>query len=150
VAEVRKVITGNAHLALIGTVGTPTTQATQPVATEAALPMIGPFTGAGFLRNADLGNIYNVRASYDAETEAWIKHLVDGSKDALPHPLPQRRGRSVPRRDLSEGDGGFSDPGSGERQPRREAQRRGHGKCVDRSHRYLRMVGSVVSLPRKV
>jgi ABC-type branched-subunit amino acid transport system substrate-binding protein len=76
---VRSVIAGNAHLALIGPVGTPTTQATQPVTTEVMMPVIGPFTGAGFLRNAELGNIFNVRASYDAETEAWIRHLVDGS-----------------------------------------------------------------------
>lgn len=77
-SQLRAVISGDAHLALIGAVGTPTAQATQPIATEAGMPMIGPFTGAGFLRNADLGNVFNVRASYGAETEAWIRHLVDG------------------------------------------------------------------------
>lgn len=74
---VKTVIDENNHIALIGAVGTPTSSATQPIATEANVPFIGPFTGAGFLRNADLGNIFNVRASYFAETEAWIQYLVD-------------------------------------------------------------------------
>lgn len=77
VAQVRAVIDGNAHLGFIGPVGTPTSQATQPVATEAGMPFIGPFTGAGFLRDPALTNVVNVRASYGAETEAWIAYLVD-------------------------------------------------------------------------
>lgn len=77
VTHVRKVIEGNGHLGLIGPVGTPTSKATQPVASEAGMPFIGPFTGAGFLRDASHGNIFNVRATYAAETEAWIRYLVD-------------------------------------------------------------------------
>ncbi|NKW78203.1 ABC transporter substrate-binding protein [Rhodobacteraceae bacterium R_SAG7] len=76
-ALVKTVIEGNGHIGLIGAVGTPTSSATQPIATEANVPFIGPFTGAGFLRDASHGNIYNVRASYFAETEAWIEYLVD-------------------------------------------------------------------------
>ena len=77
VEHVKNVIQGNRHLGLIGPVGTPTSKATQPVATAAGIPFIGPFTGAGFLRDASHGNIVNVRATYAAETEAWIKYLVD-------------------------------------------------------------------------
>lgn len=77
VAHLRNVISGDGHIGLIGPVGTPTTKATQPIASEAHLPFIGPFTGAGFLRDASHGNIFNVRATYAAETEAWIHHLVD-------------------------------------------------------------------------
>lgn len=77
VAHLRDVISGDGHIGLIGPVGTPTTKATQPIASEAHLPFIGPFTGAGFLRDASHGNIFNVRATYAAETEAWIQHLVD-------------------------------------------------------------------------
>ena len=73
----REVITGDAHIAVIGPVGTPTLKATQPVATRAGLPLIGPFTGAGFLRDPALRNVVNIRQTYAAETEAWIKHLVD-------------------------------------------------------------------------
>lgn len=77
VTQVKKVIAGNNYLGFIGPVGTPTTKATQPIASATAMPFIGPFTGAGFLRDASFGNIFNVRATYAAETEAWIKYLVD-------------------------------------------------------------------------
>ncbi|OUS33648.1 ABC transporter substrate-binding protein [Rhodobacterales bacterium 56_14_T64] len=77
VVHVKAVIDGDNHLGLIGAVGTPTASATQPVATAANMPFIGPFTGAGFLRDASHGNIFNVRATYFAETEAWIAYLVD-------------------------------------------------------------------------
>ncbi len=77
VKHVKAIVAGNAHIGLIGPVGTPTTKATQPVASDADMPFIGPFTGAGFLRDASHGNIFNVRATYAAETEAWIKYLVD-------------------------------------------------------------------------
>src|SRR5437763_8505896 len=63
--------------ALIGEVGTPTSKAAQPIATAAGVPFIGPFTGAGFLRDPSLGTVINVRASYDQETEAWIEHLTN-------------------------------------------------------------------------
>lgn len=77
IEHVKAMISDEKHFALIGTVGTPTNKALQPFATEAALPLVGPFTGAGFLRDYTQGNIFNVRGSYDAETEAWIAHLAD-------------------------------------------------------------------------
>lgn len=77
IAEINKMISEDAFFALIGTVGTPTNKVLQPIATKADFPLVGPFTGAGFLRNPDLNNLYNLRGSYDAETEAWIAHLVD-------------------------------------------------------------------------
>lgn len=77
IEQINQMIAEDAFFALIGTVGTPTNSVLQPIATEADFPLIGPFTGAGFLRNADLNNLYNLRGSYDAETEGWIAHLVD-------------------------------------------------------------------------
>ena len=62
--------------ALIGGVGTPTSKAAQPIATAAGVPFIGPFTGAGFLRDPTLATVINVRASYDQETEAWVERLT--------------------------------------------------------------------------
>jgi ABC-type branched-subunit amino acid transport system substrate-binding protein len=62
--------------ALIGEVGTPTSKAAQPIATDRQVPFIGPFTGAAFLRDPSLLNVVNVRASYDQETEAWIEYLT--------------------------------------------------------------------------
>lgn len=75
--EVIRIIESDNYLALIGPVGTPTTKATQPITTAAGMPMIAPFTGAGFLRDPALANVVNLRATYDAETQAWIDHLVD-------------------------------------------------------------------------
>jgi branched-chain amino acid transport system substrate-binding protein len=62
--------------ALVGAVGTPTSKASQPIATAAKVPFIGPFTGADFLRNPYNRYVINVRASYFEETEAWIDHLT--------------------------------------------------------------------------
>lgn len=63
--------------ALIGEVGTPTSKAVQPIATDRGIPFVGPFTGAAFLRNPSLLNVINLRASYNQETEAWIEYLAD-------------------------------------------------------------------------
>jgi len=62
--------------ALVGAIGTPTSKAGQPIATQAKVPFIGPFTGAEFLRNPYNRYVVNVRASYFEETEAWIDHLT--------------------------------------------------------------------------
>ena len=77
VEQTRMILENDEYLALVGPVGTPTTKATQPMATEANMPMIAPFTGAGFLRDPSLRNVVNVRATYDAETQAWVDYLVD-------------------------------------------------------------------------
>ncbi len=62
--------------ALIGAVGTPTSKSAAPVATEAGVPYIAPFTGAEFLRNAQQHpNVVNVRASYYQETEEMVARL---------------------------------------------------------------------------
>jgi ABC-type branched-subunit amino acid transport system substrate-binding protein len=80
IAATRKLIEDDKVFALIGSVGTPTSAAAQPLATAAKVPFMGAFTGAGFLRNPKLENVINVRASYDAETEAWVKHLTEDLK----------------------------------------------------------------------
>ena len=66
--------------ALIGPVGTPTANAAQPIARPPRCRSSAPFTGAMFLRDPKLDNVINVRASYDAETEAWVKHLTEDLK----------------------------------------------------------------------
>ena len=72
----RKLISEDMVFALLGEVGTPTSNAVQPITTEAGVPFIGPFTGAAFLRDPALSNVINIRGSYGQETEAWIEHLV--------------------------------------------------------------------------
>ena len=63
--------------ALIGAVGTPTSRAAVPVAAEAGVPYIAPFTGAEFLRAAEWSNVINLRASYNQETEEMVARLTD-------------------------------------------------------------------------
>jgi len=72
----KKMIGEEKVFAIVGTVGTPTANAGQPIATEAKVPFIGPFTGAEFLRNPYNRYVVNVRSSYFQETEAWIEHLT--------------------------------------------------------------------------
>jgi branched-chain amino acid transport system substrate-binding protein len=66
--------------ALVGPVGTPTSLAVVPIAAEANVPFIGPFTGVEALRNPYKPNVVNVRASYFQETEAWIERLTKDLK----------------------------------------------------------------------
>jgi ABC-type branched-subunit amino acid transport system substrate-binding protein len=80
IAAVKKLIEDDKVFALIGPVGTPTANAAQPVAQAAKVPYIGPFTGAAFLRDPKRDNVVNIRASYDAETEAWVRHLTEDLK----------------------------------------------------------------------
>ena len=62
--------------ALIGEVGTPTSRSATPVAAEASVPFIAPFTGAEFLRDDSWNNILNLRASYYQETEEMVARLT--------------------------------------------------------------------------
>ncbi|HYS84211.1 MAG TPA: ABC transporter substrate-binding protein, partial [Bradyrhizobium sp.] len=80
IVATKKLIEEEKVFALIGAVGTPTSNAAVPVASAARVPFIGPFTGAGFLRDPKLENVINIRASYAAETEAWVKHLTEDLK----------------------------------------------------------------------
>lgn len=63
--------------ALIGAVGTPTSRSATPVARDAKVPYIAPFTGAAFLRDArNLPNVVNMRSSYNQETEEMVARLT--------------------------------------------------------------------------
>lgn len=75
-ANARKLIQGGAFL-LFGQVGTPTSNASKPIFTEAQVPFVGPFTGAESLRSPVNRYIFNVRASYYAETDKIVEQLVN-------------------------------------------------------------------------
>jgi len=63
--------------ALFGYVGTPTAKVATPLAMEAKTIFFGAFTGAGFLSDAKANPYaFSLRASYDAETQAMVEHLV--------------------------------------------------------------------------
>jgi branched-chain amino acid transport system substrate-binding protein len=70
----KKLIDEHKVFALIGPVGTPTSAAAQPIALQANVPFIGPFTGAEFLRTQP--NVVNVRGSYFQETEEMVERLT--------------------------------------------------------------------------
>jgi branched-chain amino acid transport system substrate-binding protein len=77
VLQTVKLLNEDKIFALIGAVGTPTSLVTVPIAKDENVPFIGPFTGAGFLRENGMDNVVNIRASYSAEAEAWVKHLTE-------------------------------------------------------------------------
>src|SRR5260221_6477569 len=77
IVQTKRMIEEDNVFALIGAVGTPTAVATVPISNARGVPYIGPFTGAEFLRNPALRSVVNIRASYSAEAEAWVKHLTE-------------------------------------------------------------------------
>lgn len=62
--------------ALFGYVGTPTTAAALPLATEAKVPLFAPLTGAQSLREPFNRQVVHVRASYIDETAAIVKQAL--------------------------------------------------------------------------
>ena len=76
IEAMKKMLAEDKVFAIVGTVGTPTANAGLPIATEAKVPFIGPFTGAEFFRNPYSRYVVNIRTSYFQETEAWIEHLT--------------------------------------------------------------------------
>ncbi len=76
IANTRRLIGEDGVFALVGEVGTPTSKAAVPVAMEAGVPFIAPFTGAEFLRNPFTRGVVNVRASYFQETETLVERFT--------------------------------------------------------------------------
>lgn len=76
-ANTRDLIGKEKVFALIGEVGTPTSRSVVPLVESQAVPFLAPFTGAGFLRDPELGSVVNLRASYAQETEHMIARLTE-------------------------------------------------------------------------
>lgn len=72
-----ELIEKNRVFALIGAVGTPTSRSAVPVAYEADVPYVAPFSGAAFLRESKWRNVINLRASYNQETEEMVARLTE-------------------------------------------------------------------------
>lgn len=62
--------------ALFGYIGTPTSLAALPLAVNAKVPFIAPFTGAMSLREPFQRNVFHLRASYNDETALIVKQLT--------------------------------------------------------------------------
>jgi len=76
IGNTRRLIEDDRVFALVGAVGTPTSNAAEPIASAAGVPYIGPFTGAEFLRSRSRPMVINVRASYFQETEEMVERLT--------------------------------------------------------------------------
>lgn len=63
-------------VALFGYVGTPTSNAARPLFEREGVPFVAPFTGAQSLRTAESTLIFNIRASYEEETDRLIRHFT--------------------------------------------------------------------------
>ena len=75
IRNTRQLIEEEGVFALVGAVGTPTSNAAEPIASAAGVPYIGPFTGAEFLRSRRRPMVLNVRASYFQETDEMVERL---------------------------------------------------------------------------
>ena len=77
IENTRTLIEDEGVFMLLGGVGTPTSRSAAPVAQAAGVPYIAPVTGAGFLRDAELSSVINLRASYTQETEEMVARLTE-------------------------------------------------------------------------
>lgn len=75
-ANTKQFIEQDEVLALFGYVGTPTSNASIPAVSKAKLPFFAPFSGAQSLREPFNRNIFNIRASYFAETEKIVQQIT--------------------------------------------------------------------------
>ncbi|MBL8343332.1 MAG: ABC transporter substrate-binding protein [Rubrivivax sp.] len=81
VDETLRMIEQEKVFSLFGYVGTPTSNAVLPIVKEMDVPLVGAFTGAMSLRQPVTKQVFNVRASYDDESEALVAHfLANGAK----------------------------------------------------------------------
>ncbi len=82
VDNTRKLLAANA-VALFGYVGTPTSLAALPLATQAKIPLVAPLTGAMALREPFNKYAFHVRASYQDETALIVKQLTHLGLDRI-------------------------------------------------------------------
>ncbi len=77
-ANAERFVADNNMLAVIGAVGTPTSNRIAPVLRTAGIPFVGPLTGAELLRDTQrYDNVVNLRASYYEETDQLVRHMLE-------------------------------------------------------------------------
>jgi len=75
--NIRKLISKENVLAILGSVGTPMAMLTVPIVSNSRTLMFAPFTGASMLRKDDIGCcVYNYRASYKQEIGLMVEHIL--------------------------------------------------------------------------
>ena len=81
-ANTKSLIENEGVFALFGYVGTATSNAALPIFTQAKVPFFAPYTGAQSLREPLNRQIFNIRASYNDETEYLVDRLANlGTKN---------------------------------------------------------------------
>ena len=75
--NINRLINVDKVFSLFGFVGTPTVKKILPLVENADIPFIAAFTGANFLRDENLNNVVNFRASYKEEVENLVSYLYD-------------------------------------------------------------------------
>jgi branched-chain amino acid transport system substrate-binding protein len=76
VANTKKLVNDEKVFALVGYYGSSPTTAAMSVFSAAKVPLVGTVSGAGTLRNPVNHYMFNVRASYQDETAAIVRHLA--------------------------------------------------------------------------
>jgi eukaryotic-like serine/threonine-protein kinase len=80
-ANMRELFEKHQVFAIVGNVGTPTAEKTVPYALDKQMVFFGAFTGAPLLRRDPPDRfVFNYRASYEEETAAIVKYLVEVKK----------------------------------------------------------------------
>lgn len=76
VENTRRLIEEDKVFALMGYVGSTTSQAVLPLVTDSGIPFLAPFSGSEALRSPFNPYVFNVRAGYADEAEAIVQHLL--------------------------------------------------------------------------
>ncbi len=77
-ANANRFVTTDEVFAVLGGIGTPTTERMAPVFRKVMMPFVGHLTGAEFLRDTRrYPNVVNLRAGYAEETQSLVGHFVE-------------------------------------------------------------------------
>lgn len=75
VKNTKKLIHEDKVFALFSYVGTPTSTKAVPIIEKEAVPLVGVFSGAEFLRTPVKRHVFNIRGSYNQETAGIVNHF---------------------------------------------------------------------------
>jgi ABC-type branched-subunit amino acid transport system substrate-binding protein len=82
VDNVRKLLDGGNCVALMSCLGTANNTAILPLVEQQGVPLVGPISGAGSLRQPGLQHVFHIRAGYTDEVQRVLQQLVSiGIKD---------------------------------------------------------------------
>ncbi|MEY4504289.1 MAG: hypothetical protein RL154_582, partial [Pseudomonadota bacterium] len=78
--NIEKLIAENKNIyAILGVVGTPTSEEALKIAIKKDIPFLMPFSGADFLYNSKYKNLFTLRPSYQQEANEMVKYLTENN-----------------------------------------------------------------------